>query len=77
MKDVVLENVPVAIKIAEMKARLEAEIDNGVKMGLSGIVLEGLLNGLLVKVKDIETREIAGGYQDIILKLNKGDEDGE
>lgn len=77
MKEIALENVSPAIRIAEMKQRLEAEIDNGVKMGLSGIVLEGLLNGLLVKVKDIETREIAGGYQEIIINLKKGDDNAE
>lgn len=74
---VVIDNVPVQIGIQQLRTNLENELERGVKMGLSSFLLEGILQGLMTKVKALQIIEIEKGYQEIIVRQQKEDSDGE
>lgn len=74
---IVIDKVPVQIGIQQLRTNLENELERGVKMGLSSFLLEGLLQGLMTRVKALQIVEIEKGYQEIIVRQQKEETDGE
>lgn len=74
---VVIKNVPQQILIQQFKAQMQKNVDQAIQMGLSGFLLEGILQEFMVQAKKLQADELERGYQEIILRQQKeGGQDG-